>query len=300
MVVPNSPARVFLAGALATVMAVLGSLAAGQQAKIEVLRIGNSGSLTVAGGSEKEALKSLQSFIKDETGFENEVIRQKDWQELARKMEQKQLHLGAFQGFEFAWAQEKYPELKPLALAANVYVYPVVYVVARNDSSAKDFSGLAGQSIVLPELSQPYLRLFIAKEAQDNGKKPEAFFSKITTTESVEDALDNVVDGVVQAAVADRTGLEAYKRRKPGRFKRLKQIAHSEPLPPPLVAHYDSVLDSATLDRFRQGLLNASNSDRGQTLLALFHLSGFVAVPHDFDKVLAETRKNYPPRLLEK
>jgi len=35
-------------------------------------------------------------------------------------------------------------------------------------------------------------------------------------------------------------------------------------------------------------------------LLTLFRLTGFAAVPDDFDKVLADTRKNYPPTLLDK
>src|SRR5207244_6848780 len=57
----------------------------------------------------------------------------------------------------------------------------------------------------------------------------KTFFPKITSPENTEDALDDVVDGVVQAAVVDRAGLEAYKRRKPGRFNRLKEVARSQP-----------------------------------------------------------------------
>ena len=41
--------------------------------------------------------------------------------ELADKMTKGELQLGVFQGYEFAWAQEKQPQLKPLALAVNVY-----------------------------------------------------------------------------------------------------------------------------------------------------------------------------------
>ena len=43
------------------------------------------------------------------------------------------------------------------------------------------------------------------------------------------------------------------------------------------------------------GLLNASKSDRGQTILTTFRLTGFEAAPDDFPKVLADTRKTYPP-----
>jgi hypothetical protein len=99
----------------------------------------------------------------------------------------------------------------------------------------------------------------------------------------------------VQAAIADRAALEAYKRRKPGRFNQLREAVKSPPFPPPLVAFCDGALDEATLGRFRDGLLRASKTDRGQTTLTLFRLTGFDLVPSDFGNVLAETRKAYPP-----
>jgi ABC-type phosphate/phosphonate transport system substrate-binding protein len=290
--------RVIVLVACALGLAVAIQVAAGRDAnaKLDVLRIGNSGSLQVVGGNEKEALRSLQSFIKEQTGFDNEILKLKDWQELADKLAKRQLELGAFQGFEFAWAVQKDPKLKPLALAVNVYRYPVVYVVAKRDNAATNFAGLKGQSIALPNTGQSYIRLFLEHEATAAGQKFETFFSKRTSPDDIEEALDGVVDGTVQSAAADRAALEGYKRRKPGRFKQLKEVAQSQPFPPPLVAYYEGVLDADTLQKFRQGLLTASNSDRGQTLLTLFRLTGFEAVPDDFDKVLAETRKTYAPK----
>src|SRR5207237_7027310 len=127
--------------------------------------------------------------IKDETGFTNEIVRQKDWRELVDKMSKGDLHLGVFQGYEFAWAQEKQPQLKPLALAVNVYRYPVVYVVTQRDNAAKDFGGLQGQSISIPANGQRFLRVFVEHECQAQAKKPEEFFAKITSPENIEDAL---------------------------------------------------------------------------------------------------------------
>src|SRR5579871_1363979 len=95
---PRRPRRgsVLLGVALATLLAVPGTGAQGQPAgKIDVLRIGSSGSLTGgAAGKEKTSLESLRSFIKDETGFNNEIIRQHDWRELADKLAKGQLHIG--------------------------------------------------------------------------------------------------------------------------------------------------------------------------------------------------------------
>jgi ABC-type phosphate/phosphonate transport system substrate-binding protein len=100
---------------------------------------------------------------------------------------------------------------------------------------------------------------------------------------------------VVQATAVERTTLEVYKKQKPGRFKLLKEVAHSQPLPPVVVTYIDKSMEEAILRRFRDGLLNANKKDRGQTMLNTFGLTAFASVPGDFDQVLASTRKTYPP-----
>jgi ABC-type phosphate/phosphonate transport system substrate-binding protein len=280
-----------------TAMLVLGTVAVrGQQDKLDVLRIGTSRTLTPEGGdrNEKSSLDTLRGFIKEETGLDSEVVREKNWQELAAKMSKGDPQVGVFQGFEYALAQEKYPDLKPLAVSVNIYVYPVAYVVAGRDNKATNFAGLQGQSLALLTNGPGFLDRYIEQQCQMAGKKPEAFFSKIVKRDNFEDVIDDVVDGQANAGVADRAALEAYKRRKPGRFKQLKQVAQSDPFPPAVVAHYGKFLDEARLRQFREGLLNASAKEKGQTMLTLFRLTAFEPPPADFDKVLAATRKAYP------
>ena len=291
------PRSVLLACAMTALLAVPGTVARAQPASIKVLRIGTSGTLATAtgGGREEGALATLRDFIKSETGLNNEIVRQRDWRELVGRMAEKQLELGVFQGFEFAWAQEKSPGLKPLALAVNIYRYPTVHVVARRNDPATDFAGLQGKALALPAGGGDYVRLFLDWQSQAQGKPADKFFSRVTTADNAEDALDDLVDGKVQAVAADRATLEAYKRRKPGRFNQLKQVAQSQPFPPTIVAYQEGVLDQATLQRFRDGLLRASQTDRGQTLLTLFKLTGFEAVSPDLEQVLAQTRKAYSP-----
>jgi ABC-type phosphate/phosphonate transport system substrate-binding protein len=277
-------------------LGMLFTLPDSRAAKIDVLRIGTCGTIS----SDKEAketgaLMSLKAFVKDETGFANEVFRQKGWQELTDKLAKGELEIGVYQGYEFAWAQEKQPKLKPLALAVNVYRYPVVYVVTRKDGKAENVAAFQGQALAIPSEGARLVRLFVDHEAQAAGKTIDAFFSKVVSAETAEDALDDVVDGNVPAAAVDRAALEAFKRRKPGRFKQLKEVAHSQTMPPPVIAHYGDVLDAATLQRFENGLLGADKKEAGQTVLTLFHLTGFEKAPADFDKILAESRKTYPP-----
>jgi ABC-type phosphate/phosphonate transport system substrate-binding protein len=293
---PSSRRR-YLVGGIALMLATIPTAESrGERPAKAPLHIGSSG--TLAGGKsghEESANESLRAFIKEETGMDNDITRQKGWRDLADRMDKGQYQIGVFQGFEFAWAQEKHPDLKPLALAVNVYQYPTAYVVVKHENKATNFGGLPGQSISVPATAQGFLRLFIDRQSEANGKKSDAFFSKINTADTAEDALDDVVDGIVQAAVADRASLEAYRRRKPNRFNQLKEVAHSDPFPPTVIAYRDKSLDASTLNRFRQGLLGASQKERGKLMLTMFRLTGFDPVPANFDKVLAATRKAYPP-----
>jgi ABC-type phosphate/phosphonate transport system substrate-binding protein len=287
-----------MAGVLVTLLVLCAPAVAQQPKKFKVLHIGTSGSMALNAGSgtkEQTAIETLQSFIKTETGFDNDILRQKNYQDLAHKMAKGELQLGVFQGFEFVWAVEKDPKLRPLALAVDVYPYRYAYLMVGRDSKITDFAALQGKSLSLPNVAQGQLRLYIERLCESHSKPLNAFFSKVTTPDNVEDALDDAVDGVVQAAVVDRGGLEAYRRRKPGRFKQLRELMHSQAFPPPLVAYYEGVLDNETRQRFLNGLLTANQKERGQSLLTLFRLTGFIAPPSNFEQVLAETRKAYPP-----
>jgi ABC-type phosphate/phosphonate transport system substrate-binding protein len=281
---------------LAILFSVWGTTSLGQPTKIDKLRIGATGTFTGNADSAKEKAghATLQQFIKEETGLTNEVLRQKDWKELTDKLAKGQLHLALFQGHEFAWAQEKHAELRPLVVAVNVYRYTAAHVLARSDNPAQDFAGLKGQSLMLPVTNQDFLRLYLERQCQATGKKVEEFFSTITAPENVEDALDDLVDGKGQIVVVDEAAVEAYKRRKPGRFNKLKEVVRSQPFPPGVIAYHGTILDDATLRRFKSALLSASRKEKGEMLLTLSRLTTFETVPDDLQRVLVEMRKAYP------
>ena len=270
---------------------------AAAEGRIDVLRIGASGSPTDKAARRKEqaALGTLQKFIRAETGLNNRISYQKGWSDLADRLAKGQLHLGVFEGYEFGWAREMYPGLRPLAVAVNVDRYPVACVVVRRDHRATNFAGLQRSSLSLPGAGPYYLRLFVERQSEARGKNIAAFFSRLGSQVNVEDALDDVVDGVVQATVVDRAALEAYRRRKPGRFNKLKVLARSRPFPPAVVAYYGKGLDAAHRRQFLQGLLGAGRKEKGRMMLTLFRVTGFQTVPADFEKVLARTQKAYPP-----
>jgi hypothetical protein len=62
-----------------------------------------------------------------------------------------------------------------------------------------------------------------------------------------------------------------------------------------VVAHFNEFLEKTTRERLREGLLNANQKEKGQTLLTLFRLTDFETPPSDFNQTLVETRKAYPP-----
>jgi ABC-type phosphate/phosphonate transport system substrate-binding protein len=123
------------------------------------------------------------------------------------------------------------------------------------------------------------------------------FFGKITNPATVEDALDDVVDGVAQVCVVDSVALDCYKRRKPGRFAKLKIAHSSEIFPAAVVAYRTEILDEATRARFRDGMMNANRTARGRWLMTLWKLTGFEPVPPDYDRTLTEIAKAYPAPL---
>jgi ABC-type phosphate/phosphonate transport system substrate-binding protein len=280
--------------ALTTLLSISAAVTAG---RIDVLRIGASAAPTdkEARRVEQAALAPMQIFVRQETGLNNRITFQEGWSNLADRLAKGQLHLGVFEGYEFGWAREKYPGLRPLAVAVNVDRYPVACVVVRRDHRARDFAGLQRSSLSLPGAGPYYLRLFVERQCEARGKTSAAFFSRIAPRANAEDALDDIVDGVVQATVVDQAALNAYRRRKPGRFTKLKVVARSQPFPPAVVAYYGKGLDAAYRRQFLQGLLGASRKEKGRMILTLFRVTGFQTVPADFEEVLARTRKAYPP-----
>jgi ABC-type phosphate/phosphonate transport system substrate-binding protein len=289
---------VFLVGALLNLLILSAPAATAQEAKANVLRIGTSGTLTAQKADDKReaaVLSILKKFIKEETGLNNEIVHQEDWRALVDEMEKGKLQMGVFQGYEFAWAQAKHPRIKLLALATNGSRYPVACVVVKRGHPATDFAGLQGLSLDIPNTGPAFQRLFVRMQSQKYGKTLETFFSRIGSQDNVEDALDDVVDGTVQAVVVEQAALEAYQRRKPGRFKQLKEVARSQPFPPMIVAYCEQSIPLSTLLRFQAGFMEASKKASGETILMLFHLTAFEKAPADFGKILAETIKSCPP-----
>src|SRR5205814_421148 len=119
----------------------------------------------------------------------------------------------------------------------------------------------------------------VDQHCEDLGKSPKEFFGNLITPMNAEEAIDDVVDGEVDAAIIDAVTLECYQRRKPGRFSRLKVPVQSEPFPGACVAYREGTLAPATLKRFREGMVKACNTPMGRQFMVLWKITGFEEVP---------------------
>jgi ABC-type phosphate/phosphonate transport system substrate-binding protein len=268
------------------------SLAADQSG---LLRIGLSGAMLkeIPEATAKQALENMKALIEKQTGQKSELTAEDNSETLGQKLAQKKFDFGVFLGYEFAWAKEVHAELRPLVVATSGAPMRI-HLLIRQDNPAVSLAQLKGKSLALSRESRPPARLYIERECLALGAASDKFFAQITAPATLEDEIDDVVDGVVQATAVDTLAFDAYKRRKPGRATRLKQIQESQLFPPPVIAYEPGVLDNATLSRFRDDLARTSRDPEGERLLNLWKLTGFDPVPSDYEQELAAIARRYP------
>jgi ABC-type phosphate/phosphonate transport system substrate-binding protein len=267
--------------------------------KLPVLHIGATEAFVAEnvpeGSDETAADAAYQQLLQDLTGFGSDIVALENHEVLAERLAGGRLQLGVFMGYEFAWAQARHPKLKVLAVGVNNHFYQQPALVVRRDGPVGGLADLRGKTLALPRSGQGYGRLFLAAQSWRAGLDPGAFLGHIDSFEDAETPLDEVFNETEPAAVVDRLALEAYRRRRPGRFARLRTLSESPPMPPALIAaYYDGNLDPQTVTRLRDGLTKAHQQIRGEQFLMLFRLTRIALPPRDFERVLADTRRTYP------
>jgi ABC-type phosphate/phosphonate transport system substrate-binding protein len=240
-------------------------------------------------------MQPFSALMEAQTGVSGRLVPCGDASNLGQQLMEDKVQLGVFHGIEFAWARLKYPELRPLVIAINQQRYLRACLIVRADSNIGDFGDLKDKVLALPQQTRDHCHLFLKQRCLECKKEPAGFFAKVTSPPNVEDALDEVVDGTVQASVVDGLSLDCFKRRKPGRFAKLKVAQSSELFPAAVVVFRPGILDDAMLARFRDGMLNANRTALGRQLMTLWKLTGFEQVPSDYEQALVEIAKAYPP-----
>lgn len=258
----------------------------------QVIPIGLVDSLVkdLSPGKRKIVDSDFPDMVKEFTGLASKVDLGGDAFTGAKKLANGDWRLGVFQGVEFAWVQIQDAKLQPLMVAVGRQKTIHAVLVAKSDSKAGGFADFKGKEINLLT-GREHNRLFADKAAGGDANK---FFSKVTATSNSEVALDDILRGKVEAAIVDNSTLDSYREIQPGRFKRLKIIAQSEPFPPSVIAYRQGGLSDATLEKFKTGMLKANDSDKGRDMMANFNIVAFAVPPGDYAKQLEEIRKSYP------
>jgi ABC-type phosphate/phosphonate transport system substrate-binding protein len=243
--------------------------------------------------------RPLKALMESLTGVSGDLQVGGDAKKLALELKENKVQLGVFHGFEFAWARLHCPELKPLAAAVVVHPTFHAYLIVHKDHPAASAGDLKGKTVALPAISRAHLHLFLERRCPGEGIESKEFFSEVRRPSDPEEALDDVVDGLLDSALVDRVAVERFQKNKPGRWAKLRILHQSEVFPPSVIAYMPGVLDEATLQQFRAGLLNAENSPKSKDLLKLCRITGFIAIPADYEEMLADILKAYPPPLEE-
>jgi len=229
-----------------------------------------------------------------QTGLNGQLVTCTDAFDLGEQLDKGKMDLGVFHGFEFAWAQEKFPNLKPLMIAVNQHRNLSVELVTRAGGAITTFDDLKGKKLSLPFRSREHCHLFLDRHCEKAGCGAEAYVGKIIRHANAEVGLDAVVSGEVDAAIVDGLSLECYGTIKPGCLPLLKTVEKSALFPAAAIVYREGALSQQTLDAFRKGMLNASKSAKSRGLMTLFSLTAFESVPADYQDSLDAIRKAYP------
>jgi ABC-type phosphate/phosphonate transport system substrate-binding protein len=240
-------------------------------------------------------MPTFAKLMQAETGVHGEAILLAGPDEVGAQLADNKVQLAVFHGFEFAWAQNKHKELRPLVIAVSQNPTLTAEVVVAKDSSITRLEDLQGQKIAIPKGTREHARLFLARRTQRLGHRQEKFFAAITTPQTVAAALEDVANGRVQAIVVDGAALANYKWANPGKAAKLRTLVQSETFPTGVIAYREGGMSQADLKKFKDGLLGAHERADGQQLMQLWKMTKFEEIPVDYHQLLSNIVQAYPP-----
>jgi ABC-type phosphate/phosphonate transport system substrate-binding protein len=270
---------------------------AGSTSRVTTVRIGLVGSLfrDAPEPAVQVLVRPFKSLLEASTGVTGHVVAGGDAEALGRQLKEDQVQFAVFHGFEFAWARAKTPELKPLLIAVDQRRYLRALLVVRKDGPVASLADLQGKRIAMPRLSREHCRLFLERRCDRHGCKPEGCLEGVAITSDLDEALDAVIDGQAAGAIVDDSALTTYGELKPGRRSKLRTLLASEPFPCAVIAYVPGALPENLLDRFRDGMIGAKHNPKGRKLLELCQITRFEAVPGDYEQMLSDIARAYPP-----
>jgi ABC-type phosphate/phosphonate transport system substrate-binding protein len=278
--------RLFL---VAAVLAVFVSVASAQDDKPVKVALLES---VFAGQERDKVVQQIRPFadlVQRDTGTKA-TFDIASYKEMVPAFSRGEIQLVILTGLEYGWVRAKNDQARALVHASiDSGATQTVVVVGQNEKAA-DLKELGGATVALPE-RVPYLTEHYIKSVM--GKPIEESF-KVQRADNVDDALENVIDGKVQAAIVTKANIAVFAERKPGRYRRLKVLHQSPEFPPATVMYHTKYADKAALRRFEDALLRSTQNVEGQRVLTLYKLKGFEELPTNFDAKVAAIVKQFP------
>jgi ABC-type phosphate/phosphonate transport system substrate-binding protein len=266
----------------------------------KVLKIGLPKAMfrDVADANINGMLKPFQQLIKDQTGFNGQAVVVSDSPVMAKQLDEGEIHVGVFFGQDFAWVSQNHKTIQPVVVAVPRTRKQEGVVVVRSDSESKSIRDLANKTIDIPSGTREFARVFM--EGECSKAMPPITFQKINKSASIEDALNSLVKGDVDAVLAHGEAVAIYAELNPGRGKKLRVVGKSDPFPFSVVAMKNDSLATNMHTTLSKGLLQTHQTTSGRNMLLMFGLSRFEAVPADYGTQVQTFIKAYPQRIIPK
>lgn len=240
-----------------------------------------------------EQMKPFTKRVEKQVGVQSEFVIVDSLDALAKQLNDRVIQIAVLSGLHYGWVKPLCPEMKPMLTTAVEGGRLKSVVLVKKEAAFASLDQLRGQSLALPNRTQNFVRFFLEQET----KQPMGDFFKVAPQRNVDDAIEAVIAGKVQAAALSESALQVFQERKPARYQRLKILVESEPFPAPVVVFLDKNADRERIDKFSEALLKADDSTEGKQMLTLWRFNGFVRLPADFESQVNHIVQKYPSRM---
>lgn len=237
--------------------------------------------------------RPLRGLMEAQTGMQGEWKVVRDAATAAKLLASGQMQIAVLHSFEYGWARQANPKIRPLAVASRLAKDNRFAVVVRQDGPVKATGDLKGTRVAIPLGSKEPALLFLEVKCCAASTCEEHFKETVSALDPAE-ALGLVVDRDAEAALVDKPALDAYLKAKPKHADVLKVLAVSEEFPTGVLVYQEGSLTDDALRRFRDGLFGAATTAKGKELLKMMKLGGFDPVPANYDAEVEELLKTYP------
>jgi ABC-type phosphate/phosphonate transport system substrate-binding protein len=202
------------------------------------------------------------------------------------------LQMGVMHGLDYAWLKPRLPDAKPLLIAINETTTLKAVMVVPKDSPIKSLAELRDKQLSMGPYPPYHVRVWLNDVT---GGSYDRYF-KVREEKDVGEAIEEVADKNSAATALTGGALDFYKKDKPVRYDRfLRVLAESPEFPAPVMVYRPGKVKTDVLERFRNAMLTAHESEEGKDTLNLWRLKRFVEVPANYEQTADEIIKRYPP-----